>query len=175
MIFRDCWKYQSLLFDRFGKSLFQREILKTCRDLGDPEKLWNRQRADFCDLLEKTVNYHYWILRTILDFNEGGEVQVHYKTVQRILHKNKIFRRSQVIRKKMVVRGMNRKKRLLWCLARRRWTVENDWKQVIFSDESQIVIGQNNQVYVWCSTNEAYRPACVSQFSGKRQLWYGVV
>ena len=58
----------------------------------------------------------------------------------------------------MVVRGLNRKKRLSW-------TVENDWKQVIFSDESQIVIGQNKRVYVWRSANEAYRPECMSPSS----------
>jgi hypothetical protein len=43
------------------------------------------------------------VLREITnDFNEGGVVRVHPKTIQRYLHKNKIFRR--VVRKKMVVR-----------------------------------------------------------------------
>ena len=51
------------------------------------------------------------------DFNEGI-VCVHPKTIQRYLHKNKIFRR--VVRKKMVVREVNKKKRLSWCLERRR-------------------------------------------------------
>lgn len=58
----------------------------------------------------------------------------------------------------MVVREVNRRKRLPWCLARWNWSVQNEWKQVIFSDEPQIVIGQNNRVYVWRSANEAYRP-----------------
>jgi hypothetical protein len=61
-----------------------------------------------------------------------------------ICHKNKLFRR--VVRKKMVVREVNKKKRLSWCLERRRWTVNLPWNQVIFGDESQIVIGQNNRV-----------------------------
>jgi hypothetical protein len=42
--------------------------------------------------------------------NEGGVVRVHPKTIQRYLHKNKLFRR--VVRKKMVVREVNKKKRL---------------------------------------------------------------
>jgi hypothetical protein len=46
----------------------------------------------------------------------------------------------------MMVREVNKKKRLSWCLERRRWTVNLHWNQVIFSDESQIVIGQNNRV-----------------------------
>jgi hypothetical protein len=51
------------------------------------------------------------VLREITnDFNEGGVVRVHPKAIQRYLHKNKIFRR--VVRKKMVVREVNKKKRL---------------------------------------------------------------
>ena len=49
---------------------------------------------------------------------------------------------------KMVVREVNKKERLAWCLERRRWTVNLHWNQVIFSDESQIVTGQNNRVYM---------------------------
>jgi hypothetical protein len=92
----------------------------------------------------------------------------------------KIFRR--VGRKKMVVREVNKKKRLSWCLERRRWTVILHWNQVIFSDESQIVIGQNNRVYVWRSSNEAYCPECmcppyqrkVSVMFWGCSTWYGV-
>ena len=51
-------------------------------------------------------------------YNEGGVVRVHPKTIQRYLHKNKIFRR--VVRKKMVVREVSKKKGLSWCLERRR-------------------------------------------------------
>jgi hypothetical protein len=44
------------------------------------------------------------VLREITnDFNEGGVVRVHPKTIQRYLHNNKIFRR--VVRKKMVDAG----------------------------------------------------------------------
>jgi transposase len=66
------------------------------------------------------------------DFNEGGAVRVYPKTIQHYLHKNKIFRR--VVRKKMVVREVNKKKRLSWCLERQRWTVYLHWNQVIFSE-----------------------------------------
>jgi hypothetical protein len=63
----------------------------------------------------------------------------------------------------MVVKEVNRRKRLSWCLAWR-----NEWKQVIYSDESQIIIGQNNRVYVWRSANEAYRPECMCPSFQKR-------
>jgi hypothetical protein len=49
------------------------------------------------------------VLREITnDFNEEGVVRVHPKTIQRYLHKNKIFRR--VVRKKIVVREVNKNK-----------------------------------------------------------------
>jgi transposase len=54
------------------------------------------------------------VLRKITnDFNEGGSVRVPAKTVQRYLHKNKIFR---CIIRKNVVWEVNKKKRLSWCL-----------------------------------------------------------
>jgi hypothetical protein len=60
-----------------------------------------------------------------------------------------------------VVREVNKKNRLSWCLELRRWTVNLHWNQVIFNEESQIVIGQNNRAYMWRSSNEAYRPECM--------------
>ena len=60
------------------------------------------------------------------------------KTVQRLLHSEGCKRR--LAKKKMVVREANRKKRVKWCKERRGRTVDNYWKKVIFSDESQIVL-----------------------------------
>lgn len=45
----------------------------------------------------------------------------------------------RTVRKKMVVSQINRKKRVSWCLEKRKLTVNNYWNTVIFSDESQIV------------------------------------
>jgi IS1 family transposase len=47
----------------------------------------------------------------------------------------------------MVIREVNRKKLLFWCLGKRQLTVEQYW-HIIFSDESQVVIGDNHRVYV---------------------------
>ena len=146
--------------------------------VGRPRKVTRRGEVRLLRTVKKNRGK---VLREITnDFNEGGVVRVHPKTIQRYLHKNKIFRR--VVRKKMVVREVNKKKRLSWCLERRRWTVNLHWNQVIFSDESQIVIGQNNRVYVWRSSNEAYRPECmcppyqrkVSVMIWGCITWYGV-
>ena len=50
--------------------------------------------------------------------------------------------------KKVVVKTENRRKRLPWCLEKRRWVVDGNWNKVIFSDESQIVIGTSNRIYL---------------------------
>jgi hypothetical protein len=82
----------------------------------------------------------------------------------------------------MVVKEINRKKRLTRCLQKRRSTVNENWRHITISDESQIVIGQNNRVYVWRTTHEAYRPECmtaecvpkVSVMIWGCITWYGV-
>jgi hypothetical protein len=34
---------------------------------------------------------------------------------------------------------------------------------MIFADETQVVISNENRLYVWRTADEAYRPACVGQ------------
>jgi len=34
---------------------------------------------------------------------------------------------------------------------------------VIFSDETQVVISNENRLYIWRTADETYRPACVGQ------------
>ena len=53
-------------------------------------------------------------------------------------------------------REANRKKRIKWFKERRGRTLDNYRKKVIFSDESQIVLGTNNRVYVWRKNDEKY-------------------
>lgn len=54
-----------------------------------------------------------------------------------------------VQKKMMIVRVCNRKKCVLWCRERKNWIVDDYWKNWIFSDECQVVIGDNNCVYIW--------------------------
>ena len=67
--------------------------------------------------------------------------------MQRVLH-SEGYKRG-LAKKKMVVREANQKKRVKWCQERRGRTLDNHWKKVIFSNESQIVLGTNNRVYIW--------------------------
>jgi hypothetical protein len=56
---------------------------------------------------------------------------------------------------------VNAKRRLKWCKEQRHWTVDN-WKRVIWSDESHYVMWQSNgRVWMWQIPGERYLPACV--------------
>ena len=63
--------------------------------------------------------------------------------------------------RKMVIKEVNRKKRLSWCREKRRWSVENNWKKIIFSKESKIMIGHDERV--WRKAGEGWRPDLVNQ------------
>ena len=88
------------------------------------------------------------------------------KTVQRVLHSEGY--KGRLAKKKMVVREANRKKRVKWCKERRGRTVDNYWKKVIFSDESQIVLGTNNRVYIWRKDDEKYNPHLICSRSERK-------
>lgn len=48
------------------------------------------------------------------------------------------------------------------------WSVNNEWKKVIFSDGSQVVIGTDSRVYVWRRSDEAWLPECISPGVNKK-------
>ena len=97
-------------------------------------------------------------------FNEYRTSSVSQKTIKRRLKENGYFR--VVYKKKVVIKNANRKKRMSWCGEKRWWNVQNQWSQVIFSDESQICVGGNNLVYVWKKTGEGWRPDSVARQNG---------
>lgn len=99
-------------------------------------------------------------------FNENRPTAVSKKTIKRRLKENGFYR--GVYRKKVVIKSVNRKKRLSWCREKRWWTVRNQWSKVIFSDESQICVGENNRVYVWKKAGEGWRPDLATRQNGRK-------
>jgi hypothetical protein len=65
--------------------------------------------------------------------------------------------------------GLNeaqRKARLEFCLAHKDWTLE-DWKNVIWSDETSVVLTKRGQQRVWRGPNEAFEKSVI------RRRWKG--
>ena len=46
------------------------------------------------------------------------------------------------------------------------WTLDNHWKSVIFSDETQVKLNSKNRISVWRRSDEVWRPECLGQRGG---------
>jgi len=68
----------------------------------------------------------------------------------------------------VIVREVNRNKRVVWCRGKRNWTVDSQWRKYIYSDESQIVVWSNNCIYVWRKGDEVNRPDLVCRHSQRK-------
>ena len=93
--------------------------------------------------------------------NEGKDHTFCTKTVQRKL--NELGYRRRVAKKQVVLREVNKKKRVAWAKERKNWSVDAQWRKWIFSDESQIVIGKNNKIYIWRKDSEVNNPHVISK------------
>jgi transposase len=97
----------------------------------------------------------------ILAFEAG----ISHSSVLRILHKHGL-----VIAKPSWKPGLTeaaKAKRLRFCLDHQYWTLE-DWKAVIFTDETSIVLGhRRGSIRVWRRVGESHDPTCV------RRRWKG--
>ena len=82
--------------------------------------------------------------------NEGKDRTFCQKTIERKICS--LGYKWRAAARKIVVREVNKKKRVKWCKERR--TVEGQRKKWIFSNESQIVIGENNRIYTWRKDDE---------------------
>jgi hypothetical protein len=47
-------------------------------------------------------------------------------------------------------------------------SVQLYWKCVIFSDETQVVVGHDRRVHVWKKADKIWRPECVGLRGGSR-------
>ena len=99
-------------------------------------------------------------------FNQHRPARVSQRTAQRCLYRQGYHRR--VVKKKVRVREVNRKKRLNWCRGKTRWNVNGHWDKVIFSDESQVVLGAKQRIFNGAARMKLNpRTACVPRPSGR--------
>lgn len=62
---------------------------------------------------------------------------------------------------KPFISDKNKQHRMRWCLARQNWTKEQ-WRQIMWSDESPFVLRYNAKKRVWRQHNERYKPECMT-------------
>jgi len=80
-------------------------------------------------------------------------IEISGATVRNILH-NAGFRKTKPTRKPGLTQKM-RQDRLRWCLEHQDWTLD-DWKNVIWSDETSVVLNHRRGSYrIWQRSDEA--------------------
>lgn len=93
-------------------------------------------------------------------FNESHDRQISLSTVKERLQKAGLNGRVSI--KKPLLRRGNKKKRLEWAHAHKNWTVD-DWKQVLWTDESKFeMFGQKRRVYVRRGPSEKMHPDAIT-------------
>lgn len=86
------------------------------------------------------------------------QLRVGTRTIQRRITESNIFK-SYFATKKPFISATNRNKRFEWAKAHLNWTIDQ-WKTVIFSDESPYTLAFHGKRRVWRMHNERYNPLC---------------
>lgn len=107
------------------------------------------------------------------DVAQQFSVSVTPQTIRNRLRENGF--KAKAARKKPFISKKNMQKRLKWAKEHSTWTL-NDWKQVIWSDESKFnLFGSDGIVKVWRKEGEALLPQClrktVKHGGGSVMLW----
>lgn len=102
--------------------------------------------------------------------NDRG-IDISASTVHRILRKAG-FRKTKPTRKPGLTKEM-RAARLAWCLEHKDWTLE-DWKKVIWSDETSVALNQRRGGYrVWRKKDEAFVKSCLRErYKGYQEFMF---
>ena len=113
---------------------------------------------------------------TTANLNTSLATPISSRTVRRCL--KKLGYEYMVKVKKQYLTKKHREKRVTWCGDHQNWTKEQ-WRQVIFSDESVFyVLKRKNQVKIWRTNDELLLPECVEQANtgdgGKITIWGGI-
>ncbi|GBC22304.1 IS630 family transposase [Rhizophagus irregularis DAOM 181602=DAOM 197198] len=119
---------------------------------GCPKKLTERDKRHLKAIINKNRREPEEKIRKIFMESTGNDVG--RRTIQRTLYG--MGYNSCAALRKPCVSECNRKIRLNWARERRLWTI-NDWKKIVWSDESRFTMFQNDgKIRVWRLQKEKY-------------------
>ena len=95
---------------------------------------------------------------TTHEFNASNVQPCSTRTIQRNVHSLGYNRRF--VCKTIVVRKVNRKRRMDRCRLKLHWTINNQWKHITLSDKMMIVLEHDGKLKVWRKASEKCRPEC---------------
>ncbi|KAJ6262080.1 hypothetical protein Dda_0017 [Drechslerella dactyloides] len=122
---------------------------------GRPKKVTQAKEQEVVSIVTKDRSGRSANTRSL-----AGTVKLSHQTVSTILRRNK-FKKLKPTRKPGLTPAI-RQARLDFALRHKGWTLE-DWKQVIWSDETSVVLGQRRGSYkLWRQPHERYHSDIVS-------------
>jgi len=132
-------------------------ILTVAPRSGRPKKLDERDKRHLKIIVNQ--NRRNSAEKVKKDFIESSGKEVSKSTIKRALYKMGYHSRTAL--RKPHISEPNRKVRLKWARERRFWTID-DWKRVIWSDESRFTLFQSDKkIHVWRLPNERYQVNCL--------------
>ena len=166
------WEFQKGLYSELWKGLEKRVPTPVGQSLEDHARSTTKQEDQFIKLTslrnrKATAGDIQWTI------NNTREQSISKTTVRRRLAACGL--RERVARSKPFLRPTNKRKRYLWAKKYKNYTLEN-WKKVLFTDESQFAIhGNNRRLYVRRRHGERLLNQClkstIKHGGGNIQVW----
>jgi len=123
---------------------------------GRPKILTERDRRHLAQIV--TTKRQITLDELTQEMNDVLDESVSARTIRRYLHD--VGFHSLVGVRKPFISDANRTKRLAWCKERKTW--DNEWKKIIWSDESRFLLFQNDaHKRVWRRPKEKYAVNCL--------------